>query len=108
VDDDQEIPSAPMLKLPITTLVSNNPVNVRKHRRFGGNDGCDELQQKLMKCLDKQPDSCDSFGASVGETLKKFTGADQEFVKAQIQQVLAISLRKHEKNEEIPMFLPSN
>jgi len=50
--------------------------------------------------------SCAAFADSIAETLKKFSTVNQEFVKLQVQQVLAVCLQSQENNEPVPKFKP--
>jgi len=50
--------------------------------------------------------SCTAFATSIAETLKKFSTVNQEFVKLQVQQVLAVCLMSQENNEPVPKFKP--
>ncbi len=87
-------------------IFQNIGINKRKHIKYGGASGDDdsELKAKLMKCLDSEPDSCDAFGTHVGKTLKNFNDINQEFVKVEIQKVLAISRLHQEHGEKMPVF----
>jgi len=50
--------------------------------------------------------SCAAFADSIAETLKKFSTVNQEFVKLQVQQVMAVCLQSQENNEPVPKFKP--
>jgi hypothetical protein len=86
-----------------STTESNDTPRSRKHGRVGA-DSDDRFKSKILETLTTKQSAGEAFATSISFTLNKFSDVNQEFVKIQIQSVLAQSLRCQVENLPMPTF----
>jgi hypothetical protein len=104
IDDEVEESWEESLNSPFSPTASTSGA-VQKRLKMAQNNGLDDtFKSKIVESLQDRGTGNEAFGASVSFSLNKFTEDNQEYVKFQIQKVLAESLKCQKDDLPMPNF----